>query len=106
MNGLVAKLRQLVTVDSAACVSRKRFGGVFHGMCSFGCDTWLDPRADKGRSLGAKLNHCFVYSTLMSYYKSTGNEAIVEPERKWYSMKHISHHKHEQLVTHSNPVEL
>ena len=86
----IAKLRQLATVDRAAYVSSKR----------------LDPRVDTGRSLGAKLNHCFVYSTLSSYYKSTGNEAIVEPERKWYSRKHILHHKHEQLVMHSNPVEL
>ena len=43
---------------------------------------------------------CLLYANVVS----TGNEAIVEPERKWYSRKHISHHKHEP-VTHSNPVE-
>ena len=83
VNGLIAKLRQLATVDSAAYVSSKGLAGFYHGVRSFGSDTWLDLRADTGRNLGAKLNHCFVNSTQTSYYKSTGNKAIVEPERKW-----------------------
>ena len=62
MNWLIAKLRQLATADNAAYVSSKRLGGVLsRGALRFGCDMWLDPRADTGRSLGAKLNHCIVY---------------------------------------------